>query len=71
MQLTPQERVILSLFRSASLRFARVAAPDLDAQSRAAAVHSLMRKGLLARLGEGGEYWLTDRGVQALGLAAA
>ena len=46
----------------------KAAPPDLDAQARATAIHSLVKKGMLARLGRGGEYWLTDQGVQALDL---
>jgi len=71
MELSPQERVVLNGFRSMSgpiLRFGQGAPPDLDAQSRAIAIHSLVKKGMLARLGRGGEYWLTDQGVQALDL---
>jgi len=69
MELSHQERVVLNGFRSMGrpiLRFGQVAPPDLDAKARALAIHSLVKKGMLARLGQGGEYWLTDQGVQAM-----
>jgi hypothetical protein len=72
MTLTPQESAVLDRFRSATaptLRFAQVWAVELDERARAIAVTALVRKGILARLGNGGEYWLTDVGVQALGLS--
>jgi hypothetical protein len=71
MKLAPQESALLDRFRSATaptLRFAQLRAIDLDEHARAIAIDSLVRKGILARLGSGGEYWLTDVGVQALGL---
>lgn len=72
LELSPQERVVLGRFRSLglpTLRFAQVGALEIDEPGRASAVHSLVSKGILARLGQGGEYWLTDHGVKFLGLA--
>jgi len=71
MDLTPQERALLNSFRSMNLptlRFGQVAAENLEVQERAAATRSLVEKGILARLGRSGEYWLTDNGVRVLGL---
>jgi hypothetical protein len=70
MEFTFQERAVLDRFRTDSSpapRFAQVGALGLDERARTAAVLSLIRKGVLARLGRNGEYWLTDQGVQLLG----
>ena len=69
MELTFQERAVLNRFRSGgppTLRFAQ--AGSRYERAKAAVVDSLIRKGILARLGRNGEYWLTDRGARLLAM---
>ena len=63
--MTPQQRAILDAFRRANpagLRFQHIAPPHLQGPERAAAIHSLVARGILTPL-SGGEYWLTDKGL--------
>lgn len=70
MDLSPQERLILTSFERATvptLRFQQISGVDLGTRERVDAVRGLREKGLLAPLA-GGEYWLTERGVEVLAL---
>ena len=63
--ITPQEEAILDVFRSVEspgLRFQHLAPAHLGAEEGAAAIRSLVERGILTPL-SGGEYWLTDEGV--------
>ena len=67
MTFTPEEKAILDVFSGTSPkpRFQQVSSALLKTDERIAATRALVRKGILARLA-GGEYWLTEQGVQLL-----
>ena len=71
MELTPQEKAVLKVFRQPTgvpvVRFQQLGSACLRNADRDTATHSLVKKGFITPLADG-EYWLTEDGVQLLGL---
>jgi len=62
MNITPNERAVLSVFNHASVRFQHIACTIPGGDEQSAAARTLVKKGILAPLADG-EYWLTDAGL--------